>query len=460
MGSESPFIIPPPPPPSFLEQVKAKAIGLAKRLFRFAGGFLATLLASPRLRSAFNQAVQRLRPAWLFVEGKLPGGLRPWVEKNRRMIALGLGVLIILLMARQCMMQAKGRRQSLAEKLSSEKIAARDEIVPIKVFKVGRFNYEDTLNALGTIKGAMEFKLSFEVPGVISSVNYREGERYEEGALLISLRQDDVLLRLKRAQAEMNKSEAEAGIAKRKYEDQKKLFEIGAIPQSTLDNAKLEVDKAGYALESSRLEVKANEALLEKSNLYAPSKGMIGELNVEEGEAISPNTLLGTHIMTEYVYAEFGVVERDVNKIQLGQKARVFVDAYPDKTFEGAVENVAPVVAGKSRTASVRVRLENPEGLFLPGMFTRVRILLYSKKNTIAIPTDALQGEPAKQFIFVADAKKNEAEKRAVTVGYTRADYSQIDSGISEGELVVTSGLEQLADKKKIKILETQEAEL
>ena len=59
---------------------------------------------------------------------------------------------------------------------------------------------------------------------------------------------------------------------------------------------------------------------------------MIGELNIEEGEAITQNTLLGTHIMTEYVYAEFGIVERDVNKIALGQKARVFIDAYPDKT--------------------------------------------------------------------------------------------------------------------------------
>ena len=164
--------------------------------------------------------------------------------------------------------------------------------------------------------------------------------------------------------------------------------------------------------------------------------------------------------MTEYVFAGFGVVERDVNKIQLGQKARVFVDAYPDKTFEGVVENIAPVVAGKSRTATVRVRLENPEDLLFPGMFSRVRILLYSKKNTLAVPTDSIQGETGQQFVFVADPKQNIAEKRAVTVGYTRPDYSQIDSGLSEGELIITSGLEQLEDKKQIKILETQEAEL
>lgn len=404
--------------------------------------------------------ISKLRPLWLVVEGQLPPMIRPFIEKNRRKFAAGLVMILLLIGVRQCFFVAKRSSVPLSQKVSGEGLSPREDVVSIKVYKVGRFNYEDSLNTLGTIKGAVEFKLSFEIPGVVSSINYREGERYEEGALLISLRQDDILLRLKRAQAEMNKAETESAIVARKYEDQQKLFEIGAISQGSVDNAKLELDKVNYQLESARLEVKANESMLEKSNLYAPSKGMIGELNIEEGEIATPNTLLGTHIMTEYVYAEFGVVERDMNKIQLGQKARVFVDAYPDKTFEGVIENIAPVVAGKSRTATVKVRLENPEDLLFPGMFSRVRIVLYSKRDTIAVPTDAIQGEPGQQFVYVADSEKNVVEKRPVTVGYTRPDYSQIDSGITEGERVAVSGLDQLEDKKKIKILETQEAEL
>ncbi len=444
MASDSPIIIPPQPEESFVDRIRA----LVKTLFRYLG---------ERAAPFVEILIDRGRPHWHKAESKAPSMIRPLIEKNRRKVALGLGILLLLFMAKQCVFRPRHGRVPLSEQMKTE---AKPDVVPVKVFKVGRFNYEDTLNTLGTIKGAVEFKLSFEVPGVISSINYREGERYEEGALLLSLKQDDILLRLKRAQAELSKAEADTAIAQRKYDDHKKLFEIGAIPQATLDNAKLEVDKASYAGESARLEAKANEAMLEKSNLYAPSKGMIGELNVEEGEAISANTLLGTHIMTSYVYAEFGVVERDVNKIQLGQKARVFVDAYPDKTFEGVIENIAPVVAGKSRTATVKVRLENPEDLLLPGMFARVRILLYSKKNTLAIPTDSLQGETGHQFVYVADPKKNVAEKRAITIGYTRPDYSQVDSGLTEGELIITSGLEQLEDKKQIKILETQEAEL
>src|SRR5437762_2471463 len=86
---------------------------------------------------------------------------------------------------------------------------------------------------------AIEFKLSFEVPGTVSSINYKEGERYEEGALLVSLRQDDILLRLKRAQAEQKKAETQAKIKEQTVNENDKLFNMGAVPKSTLENARL-----------------------------------------------------------------------------------------------------------------------------------------------------------------------------------------------------------------------------
>lgn len=458
--SNGPFFVPPPSPrKNPVQKLTGLLVKLIRIPLRFAG----------RLK---DFKLPKIKPA-------LPGKTKPTQEESassasaiviekpqkrrggvKKIAVLGVLAAAVAVYLAQGLFVKKEReiKPTLESKLG-EASAAKDKIVPVKAFKVSRFNYEDSLNVLGTIKGAMEFKLSFEVPGVISSVNYREGERYEEGALLISLRQDDILLRLKRAQAEMNKSETQVQIMTDKVNEHEKLFAMGAIPKQTLDKVKLELDGAKFETEAARLEVKANEAMLEKSNLYAPSAGMIGELKVEEGETVTQNTLLGTHIMTEYVYAEFGIVERDVNKIALGQKARVFIDAYPDKTFEGVIENVAPVVGGTSRTATAKVRIENTERLLLPGMFSRIRILLYSKKNTLVVPTDSLQGGEGDQFVFVVHTEEGVAEKRALTIGYTRPDYSQVDAGISEGELVAVSGLEKLEDGSKIKLLETQEAE-
>lgn len=370
----------------------------------------------------------------------------------------GAALLVSVVILRQMFFLPSEKEKAKEAQPAEEE--TKKEVFPVKTFKVSRFNYEDSLNSLGTMKGGVEFKLSFEIPGIINSINYREGERYEEGALLVSLRQDDILIRLKKAQAEKNKSETSLSIAKEKYLEHKKLYKIGSIPKSTREKVKLEVESAQYDEEAADLEVKLNEAMLEKSNLYAPSDGMIGELYVEEGEALTPNTLIGSHISTDVVFSEFGVVEKDVAKLALGQKGRVYVDAYPDKTFEGVVENVAPVVAGSSRTATVRVRLENPDGLLLPGMFSRIKILLYSKRNALVVPTDAVQGKEEEASVFVVDPRTNKVAKRNIKIGYTRPDYSQIDAGLEENELVCVSGLEKLEEGMEVKVVEQQEVSL
>ncbi|MCI0596831.1 MAG: hypothetical protein L0Z48_09885, partial [candidate division Zixibacteria bacterium] len=180
-------------------------------------------LARP-LASAGEIIGKRIGPLWAKVEDKIPPKPRAFIQKHRRKIIAVLILLVSLNFIRG-LLTGGGAKIPIAELISAEQ-KKEEPPVPVKGFKVGRFNYEDSLNALGTVKGAMEFKLSFEIPGVVSSVNYREGERYEEGALLISLRQDDVLLRLKRSQAELNKADTQVKIAQEKVSEHEKLFSL------------------------------------------------------------------------------------------------------------------------------------------------------------------------------------------------------------------------------------------
>ena len=96
----------------------------------------------------------------------------------------------------------------------------------------------------------------------------------------------------------------------------------------------------------------------------------------------------------------------------------------------------------------------------MPGMFARVRVLLFSKKNALVIPTDSAQGSEDEPWVYVINDAEGIVEKRPITVGYTRPDYSQIDAGITEGELIAISSFDRLEDGKKIRLVETQEAEL
>jgi len=147
----------------------------------------------------------------------LPQGLRGIVKKIGILILAGIFLAGLGFGIKKIMTKPKPK-ETLTEVVADQK-EGKEVLSAVKGFKVGRFNFEDSLNALGTLKGAIEFKLSFEVPGLVSSINYREGERYEEGALLMSLRQDDILLRLKRAQAALKKSETDVKLAQDKLEE-------------------------------------------------------------------------------------------------------------------------------------------------------------------------------------------------------------------------------------------------
>jgi len=331
------------------------------------------------------------------------------------------------------------------------------QAIPVKGFIVAQHDFDDYHNNFGTLKGGLEFKLSSEIPGTVDAINYKEGEKYRKGALLISLNQDDIMLRLKRSEAKLNQSLANENIVQNRFDEHKKLFEIGAIPETTLKKAELEYQAARYEREGVEFIVRQDEGFLEKSNIYAPSDGMIGELNVEEGEAITSNTLLGTHLLIEYVRAEFGVIEQEVNSISRGQTAFVEVDAYPNKQFHGVVDRISPIVTGTSRTANTEIRIANAEGLLLPGMSARINILLYSKKNAIIVPTEAVIDQDDVKSVFVINEDTSTVEQRVIEVEYTQSDYSVVSAGLEKDELIALDALDKLSPEAKIDIIEKRE---
>lgn len=336
-----------------------------------------------------------------------------------------------------------------------------EEAILVKVYKVSKRDFQDTLPSLGTVKGYREMNLKFEVNGVIDSINFREGEEIREGDIIASLDQYDALLKLKYAQIELDKN--------------KKLFEIGSIVKTKLDQSELEYESA--------------KSELDKTYLYAPRDGILGTRDAEVGEFVTSNDKIVTLIDDSDVFVEVGVIERDIGRVSVGQNAKVFVDTYTDVDFSGRVDNVAPVVEGRSRTQTVKIRVNNDKRFLLPGMFARVLVDVYSKENAIVVPNSALSREEEKYITHVVhkiEPEKTEeeteaeeeteteeeigqvlfeeetgepgiVEARPISFEYRSSDFSVIKEGLEEGELVVIETQEKLRDKMKVIITEIQE---
>lgn len=400
---------------------------------------------------------------------------------DRKTFLIIVGALIVLVVVVKTMGNINKALFKKKSDISSKAkpITFEDEATPVKAYKVKRMDFKDTLPALGNIKGFKEIELKFQVSGVIESFNFEEGEKIQEGDIIASLIQRDALLKLKYAEIDVNKS--------------KKLFEIGAISPMKMEQSKLEYESA--------------KSELDKTNIYAVSNGLMGPKVLDVGSYFNPgnNDKAGIFVSTDKVYAEFSIIEKDVPKVALGQRVEVFVDAYPSKSFSGAIDRISPVIEGRSRTEMVKVELDNKDGILKPGMFVRSLIATYEKKDALVIPSSSLKKKENEYMVYVihkedpkamAEAvltkdkdkgkgkglfglfggKKKEEPKqsaqaalkdkaaeygtievRKITPGYMSEDLVEIDKGIQEDDLIVVEVQEEFKDKAKVEIAEIQE---
>lgn len=347
-------------------------------------------------------------------------------------------------------------------------IPAEARAILVRAFKVSATDFKDILPVMGTVKGKTEIELKFEINGVIKNIYFREGEKIKKGALIASLDPKDAQLRIAYAKNKFNSSQAAYRSVQKKLEVHQKLYEVGAIIKSKLEEVELEAESAKYQVETARSEWELAENELNKTYLYATKDGVMGPREAEEGEFVTPQDKVGSLLEIVEVFVEVGVVERDIDKIKLGQIAKVYVDAYPQLTFEGNIDSIFPVVEGRSRTLTAKIKVPNPNGLLLPGMFSRAEILIVNLQYALIIPTTCListgTGTTLAPVIPKQSLETTEDQTQTgivqlnmVNLGYVTSDYAQVIEGLNIEDLVVVEAQGELKDNTRVKIVGIEE---
>jgi multidrug efflux pump subunit AcrA (membrane-fusion protein) len=174
--------------------------------------------------------------------------------------------------------------------------------------------------------------------------------------------------------------------------------------------------------------------------LYAPSSGVVTHLMVREGMEVASNTNLYTIADLSRVWIYANVYEYELPWIEVGQRASVEISYLPGQSFEGTVTHIDPFLDPKTRTARVRLEHANSQGLLKPEMFANVSILAHARNDALAIPEEALIRSGRRNLVFIA-LGEGRFEPRAVEVGIETGDgWIEIDDGLTEGEVIVSSG--------------------
>ncbi len=313
----------------------------------------------------------------------------------------------------------------------------------------------------GTLKACRRAGLSPAIGGQIARLPVREGDKVKKGQLLLEIWNDDLVAQVALAKSEILSNESRikeacviAEVARREAGRLTKLQKKGLaaddrteqiVGEAQAKQAACQTAKSLTEVSRSRLAVA--KAALERTRLKAPFDGTVAEVAGELGEFVTPSpvgvlTLPAVDIIdTSCLYVLAPIDEVDAPEIKTGMPARISLDAYTKKFFNGKVRRIAPYVLDRekqARTVDIEVNfiLEESALKMLPGYSADVEIIINSHSNVIRIPTEALlEG----QKVFVYDAADDVIYKREVSTGLSNWKYTEILKGLKKGEKVVTS---------------------
>ena len=189
----------------------------------------------------------------------------------------------------------------------------------------------------------------------------------------------------------------------------------------------------------------------------SPVEGVVGKVYLDKGAQVSEpsggagGTPLAQILNLDSVKIIIQVTEEDLPKVRLGQKAKIRVDAYPDREFYGTITLISPTLNSLARTASTEITIPNPNHLLKPGMFAEVDLATGKTENLILVPRYTVLTEAGKKKVYVV--KNGKAEERMVETGFSDGGLTYVKSGLALEDSLVVLGQSQLQPGDKVRIV-------
>ncbi len=341
--------------------------------------------------------------------------------------------------------------------------ATRPDTVPVVLAAAERGKVEATVanTRAGTVNACRRAKLAPSLGGRIARLNVREGDRVKAGQILLEVWNEDAAaqVRVAREQAKAARARAQeacalAEVAASEAQRAQQLREQGFVTEERADRAQSEAKARQAACEAARAEVEhakariaAAQTELDRTILRAPFAGIVAEVTGELGEYTTPSppgipTPPAIDLIDDRcLYVIAPIDEVDAPAVKVGMPARVTLDAFPGRHFQGRVRRIAPYVLEvekQARTVDVEAEFVDPKEIktLLVGYSADVEVVLATHEKVLRIPTQALQ-EGHRVLVYRPDSQT--LEQRTLEVGLSNWRYTEVVSGLKVGERVAVS---------------------
>lgn len=293
-------------------------------------------------------------------------------------------------------------------------------------------DWQSAYKAVGSLRAVKGADLAAEVSGIVAEIKFESGDDVDDGAPLVRLRNAD-------DEAKLRSLQAAARLAEITLNRDEKQLKSQAVSQATVDTDRANLDAANAQVDEQR-------AVLDKKTIKAPFSGRMGIRNVDVGQYLTAGTTIVTLQQLDPIYIDFYLPQQDLKNVRKGQKVTLTTDTWGDQTFDGEITSINAKVDQATRNVLIRAVLKNGDKKLLPGMFGNASVAYGETEKKLTVPQTAITFNPYGNTVYVVEHAQEKgkdvlkAKQAFVTTGETRGDQIVVESGLKEGDEIVSAG--------------------
>jgi membrane fusion protein (multidrug efflux system) len=352
-------------------------------------------------------------------------GIIPW------MIVVLVVIFIVILGTR--IMHERARLEE------AKKAALKQNIEPVSVITLTLKprRLEDKINLPAVVEPYEDVWVKAEVPGQVVDVLVQEGEAVEKGQVLIQLDDRDYKARLSRIEANYQ-------LATLEYERTSAL-----VRKKVMSPA--ELDKISAQLKDLEAQVNEVQLALSRTQIVSPICCLLNETKANRGDFVGVGDPVARILQLDPVKVTVGVPESDVAAVFDLTEAEVIIEALNKRGVKGTKVFLSRMPRTLARLYDLELRVPNPDGKILPGMFVRVDLVKAVFRRALAVPLYAVITQADRSFVYVEE--NGRAKRKEVEIGILVGWEVQVASGLKPGERVIVVGHRFLDDDQPVKVI-------
>lgn len=362
------------------------------------------------------------------------------------------GVILLALLGTGCGMQASNAATESEKAPKAESKPAEEEqvVIPVQAELPRRGDVSLHFETTTRVEAENRVQVVAEAVGECVKVMAQEGDRVKSGQVL----------------AEINKSEAQATLGQTEVHVRQCKTALDIAEKSLAEGigAKAERDNAQFAYEQAVATLNMQKVNLDRLTIKSPINGIVTRKNIQEGQVIATGVPVFNIVDPSSFMLTISPPEKELARLQVGQIAKVTVDALGDQEFETTVRRVNPGVDPLTGTVKVTLDFDPATREKLrEAAFARVRLVMETHQNALLVPKDAVVEENARKYLFIIEPEKDSPKDDPKSVVYTGtrvevqtgledANSVEIVSGADDNSLVVTLGQHTLKSGSHVRI--------